>query len=393
MTGLLMKLFLKNCDPTTVKGREKYGRVAGLTGIVCNALLSIFKLVVGIIANSISITADAVNNISDAGSSVVTLIGFRISGKPADRDHPYGHARMEYVTGLIISFIILIIGFSLGKSSVEKIITPEQTDFSNYALIVLGVSVVVKLWMMTFNNRLGKAINSTALAATAEDSRNDAVSTLAVLVSSLISRFTGFSLDAYMGVVISVFILISGYKLVRETIDPLLGEAPDKEMYNSIIKRICDYEGVLGVHDLLVHTYGPNSFFASAHVEVSADMDIMKSHDLADQIERDFHSADDIHLSVHIDPIVTGDTETVELRQSITEQMKEYDTTLTLHDFRIVRGTGYTNVLFDVVVPPESENSDSAVKEKMCDVVKALGTEEMKYYPVINIDHSYGVME
>ena len=270
MTKLLIKLFLKDKDASTPHGREAYGRVAGIVGIVCNLLLSAMKFIIGSLTNSVSITADATNNMTDAGSSIVTLIGFRLSEKPADEDHPYGHARIEYITGLIISFLTLIIGYDILKTSVSKIFNPEEIVFNWISVIILGISIFFKLWLALFNKTLGKKIKSKALEATAADSRNDVISTTAVLVATIISHFTGFNLDGYMGFCVAVFIIISGIGLVKETVGPLLGQAPSKEMYEMIENKILSYENVLGVHDLMVHSYGPGSYFASAHIEMDA---------------------------------------------------------------------------------------------------------------------------
>ena len=302
MTKLLIKLFIKNADATTPKGRELFGRLAGAVGIICNLILSVMKLIIGTVTNSVSITADATNNISDAGSSIVTLVGFRLSGKPADKDHPYGHARIEYISSLIISFLILLIGCSIFKESVTKIFKPEESLFNIATVIILVVSIIVKLWLSVFNTYLGKQIDSKALEATAIDSRNDVITTTAVLIASVISHFTGFNLDGYMGVIVSIFILISGINLVKETLNPLLGQPPTKEMFESIEKKILSYDNVLGVHDLMVHSYGPNTYFASAHIEMDAKIDVLICHDIMDQIERDFKSELNIHLVVHLDP-------------------------------------------------------------------------------------------
>lgn len=390
MTKLLIKLFLKNADVTTQKGRELYGRLAGITGIVCNVILSIMKLIIGTVSNSVSITADATNNISDAGSSIVTLVGFRLSGKPADKDHPYGHARIEYISSLIISFLILLISFSIFKESVTKIFNPEESEFTIATVIVLIVSIFAKLWLAVFNKYLGKQIDSKALEATAIDSRNDVITTAAVLLASVISHFTGFNLDGYMGVLVSIFIFISGINLVKETLNPLLGEPPTKEMYETIENKILSYENVLGVHDLMVHSYGPNTYFASAHIEMDAKIDVLVCHDTMDQIERDFKSDLNIHLVVHLDPTILDSPEINELKEMVAEIIREIDEDLTFHDFRVVVGEENKNVLFDVVVPPEYKYSDeqleNLIKTKISEVSNG------KIFTVLLIDHSYGVL-
>ena len=391
MTKLLIKLFIKNADATTPKGRELFGRLAGAVGIICNLVLSIMKLIIGTVTNSVSITADATNNISDAGSSIVTLVGFRLSGKPADKDHPYGHARIEYISSLIISFIILLIGCSIFKESVIKIFKPEESLFNIATVIILVVSIIVKLWLSVFNTYLGKQIDSKALEATAIDSRNDVITTTAVLIASVISHFTGFNLDGYMGVIVSIFILISGINLVKETLNPLLGQPPTKEMFESIEKKILSYDNVLGVHDLMVHSYGPNTYFASAHIEMDAKIDVLVCHDIMDQIERDFKSDLNIHLVVHLDPTILDSPEINELKEMVNNIICEIDEELTFHDFRVVVGEENKNVLFDVVVPPEYKYSDEEL-EKMI-TKKITETSNGKIFTVLVVDHSYGVLE
>lgn len=391
MTKLLINLFIKNADATTPKGRELFGRLAGAVGIICNLILSVMKLIIGTVTNSVSITADATNNISDAGSSIVTLVGFRLSGKPADKDHPYGHARIEYISSLIISFLILLIGCSIFKESVTKIFKPEESLFNIATVIVLIASILVKLWLSVFNKYLGKQIDSKALEATAIDSRNDVITTAAVLIASVISHFTGFNLDGYMGVIVSIFILISGINLVKETLDPLLGQPPTKEMFDTIEKKILSYDNVLGVHDLMVHSYGPNTYFASAHIEMDAKIDVLICHDIMDQIERDFKSELNIHLVVHLDPTILDSPEINELKEMVAEIINEIDSDLTFHDFRVVVGEENKNVLFDVVVPPEYKYSDEELERIITEKISE--TSNGKIFTVLVIDHSYGVLE
>ena len=391
MTKFLIKLFIKDEDTNTQRGRELYGRLAGAVGIICNLLLSVMKLIIGSISNSVSITADATNNISDAGSSIVTLVGFRLSGKPADKDHPYGHARIEYISSLIISFLILLIGCSIFKESVTKIFKPEESLFNIATVIVLVASILVKLWLSVFNKFLGKQINSKALEATAIDSRNDVITTTAVLLASVISHFTGFNLDGYMGVIVSVFIFISGINLVKETLDPLLGQPPTKEMFETIEKKILSYDNVLGVHDLMVHSYGPNTYFASAHIEMDAKIDVLVCHDIMDQIERDFKSELNIHLVVHLDPTILDSPEINELKEMVNDIICEIDRDLTFHDFRVVIGEENKNVLFDVVVPPEYKYSDEELEKIITDKITEISNG--KIFTVLVVDHSYGVLE
>ena len=391
MTNLLIRIFLKNKPLDSASGREACGKLAGTVGIICNLILSALKFTVGTLTNSVSITADATNNISDAGSSIITLVGFRLSGKPADEDHPYGHARMEYIAGLVVSFLIIHIGIDILTSSVEKIFSPEKSTFSLAAVIVLAVSILVKIWMAIFNRTLGKKIASTALEATSQDSRNDAISTTAVLIASVISHFTNIDLDGYMGVVVAVFILISGIKLVKETIDPLLGQAPSKDMFETIEQKILTYENVLGVHDLMVHSYGPDSYFASAHIEMDAKLSVLYCHDIMDTIERDFKNELNIHIVVHLDPTVLDSEETNELKQLVSGIIAEIDPELTFHDFRVVVGETAKNVLFDVVVPPRYKYSDDELTDILKEKIHEAGNKRL--YAVITVDRSYGTLK
>lgn len=391
MTSLLIKLFLKNKDAQTPKGRESYGRLSGIVGIVCNLILSILKFIVGSLSNSVSVTADAVNNISDAGTSIVTLIGFRLSEKPADEDHPYGHARIEYITGLIISFLILHIGFEIFVDSFNKIIHPEESIFSWVTVGVLIASIVVKLWLFVFNRTLAKKIKSKTLEATATDSRNDCISTSAVLLALFVSKHLGFNLDGYIGLAVAVLIIVSGINLTKETIGPLLGQAPSKEIYEKIEKGILEYENVLGVHDLMVHSYGPGSYFASAHIEMDAKIDVLVCHDIMDKIERDYKAKHNIHLVVHLDPTVLDSKETNDLKEVVRQILYDIDPIITFHDFRVVIGQTAKNVLFDIVVPPSYKYKDDELTEIIKNRVNEAGNGNL--YAVIVVDRSYGVLK
>lgn len=388
MTKIIMALFLKNKNPEYASDRESFGKVAGVVGIVCNVVLSIMKFIVGTISNSVAITADAINNISDAGSSVVTLVGFKMSEKPADRDHPYGHARIEYITGLIISFIILLIGIEIFTTSAKKIFNPEESKINVATVVVLIISVFAKLWLSLFNKKLGKAIKSKALIATAADSRNDSIATTAVLLSTIIAHYFNINLDGFMGVGVAVFILISGIGLVKDTVSPLLGQPPSREIYEKIEKKMLQYDNVLGVHDLMVHSYGPGSYFASAHIEMDARINVLVCHDIMDTIERDFLSEENIHLVVHLDPTVLDCEETNELKQLVADVLHDIDPIITFHDFRVVTGDQNKNLLFDVVVPPEYKYADIQLVDMIKNRVKKAG--DGKLYAVVLVDKSYG---
>ena len=387
MIQLIIRTFIKNYkDVDNHHVREAYGKLAGVVGIISNILLFIIKFTVGILFKSISVTADAVNNLSDAGSSIITLIGFKLSGKPADAKHPYGHARMEYITGLVVSFIIILLGVELTKTSFDKVLHPEESVFSYLTIFVLIISVLMKLWQGMFNKKVGKTIHSTAIEATAADSINDVVATSAVLLSTIIAKWTGIHLDGYMGVLVAVFILVSGVKMIGETINPLLGMAPDQEMVDHINQKIMSYDTVLGIHDLVVHNYGPQRCFASVHVEVPASQDILISHDIIDNIERDFAKDMDIHLVVHLDPIVTDDETTNLLKAQVKHIVKDISPDLSIHDFRAVIGVSHTNLIFDVCVPFSVKMSDAEITGMISRKVKEI---DPTYYTVIVVDRSY----
>ena len=388
LTGLLIRLFIPNWkhtdDPSV---REQYGKVAGATGIVTNLLLAVMKLITGLLFNSIAIMADAVNNFSDSGSSLVTLIGFKLSGKPADAKHPFGHARIEYISGMIVSFIVVMLGFQLAQSSVEKIITPEDSAFTWVTVLILVISIVAKLWQGFFYRKMGKAISSTTLKATSADSLNDVLATSVVLIGILITLFTSVNLDGWMGLAVALFIMVSGARLVIETSQPLLGTAPSQELVNSVYSRILSYDGIIGLHDLEVHSYGEGRIFASVHCEVDADKDIMVSHDVIDNIERDFLQDMDIHLVIHLDPVQIHDEKTQKLFHEVRKIVADMSPEYSIHDFRVVWGTTHSNLIFDIVLPFEDQKSDEAVVKDIQNAIwEKLGKE---FFAVITVDHNY----
>ena len=350
-------------EKTTDRGAA--GRLAGTVGIVANAVLFAMKLAVGTIAGSVSITADALNNLSDASSSVVTLLGFKLAENPADADHPYGHARYEYLSGLAVAAMILFIGFELAKSSVEKIFNPQAVDFTWLTAGVLLGSMAVKLWLSLFNSRLGKKISSETLMATATDSRNDVIATAAVLVSGLAEKFTGWHIDGFMGLAVAVFILYSGIGLAKDTISPLLGEAAGPELQEQILDQIRSEKRVLGYHDLMVHDYGPGRRFASVHVEMDRREDPLLCHELIDDLERECLESHGIHLVIHYDPVVTDDPELDRMKAAVTEALKQIDGRLSLHDFRMVQGSGHTNLIFDVALPEDLAEKKGEIKARL----------------------------
>ncbi len=386
MTNLLIQLLIKNNqDIQNTQVRTAYGKLSGWVGIVCNLLLCMGKFTVGFFSASVSIIADAANNLSDASSSLISLLGFKLAEKSADEEHPYGHARYEYLSGFVIAVLVVVIGFQLLKSSIEKIISPTPVEFSWITIIILGASILMKLWMMFFNLKIGKRINSSALKATAADSRNDCISTAVVLVAALVSHFLQIELDGWMGILVALFILYSSVGLLREALSPLLGKAPDPEMTEQIRRRILSYEGVLGTHDLMVHDYGPNRMFASVHVEMAAENDVLASHDVIDNIERDF-LRDGLNLVIHFDPIVTSDAVVNDIRHEIAEIISSIDSELTIHDLRMVVGPSHSNVIFDCVVPHKFRMTDSQLKAEINRLVQL---RYENYNCVITIENSY----
>lgn len=383
---LLIKDYQNTKDP---KVRFRYGLVAGVFGIISNALLCVFKLIVGIIGNSITIVADAINNLSDAGSSVVTLVGFKLSATPPDKDHPFGHARYEYVTSLLVSVTVLFIGILLLKSSIEKCITPEAVSVSVYTYVVLGAAIAMKLVQMLIYLDFSKAINSGALKASAADSRNDVLATVAVLISTIVIDVAGdkispkVSVDGIMGIAVSAFIIVSSILLVKESISPILGEKPPKELVDKITAKILSYDGVIGVHDLVVHSYGENHCFVVAHVEVPQDVEITKSHDVIDNIEHDFWNEMHVRITIHMDPVDTKNEKLAELKLRAQNALANLDEGLSLHDFRIVSGQTHTNMIFDVVIPYDSKLSLDNVKNAM---KREFANDPVKYFFVIDVD-------
>lgn len=387
MTRLLIKIFIKNPDSIQdIRVRSSYGSLAGITGIVCNILLFLFKIIAGTISGSVSITADAINNLSDASSNIISLIGFKMGSKPADSEHPYGHARYEYLSGLTVSVLILVIGIELLKSSIVKLFNPKPVEFSLLIAVILIVSILIKLWMMVFNKKIGSIIHSKTLEATAADSRNDVISTSAVLIAATLSYYSGFELDAFMGIAVAVFILYSGISLIKETLSPLLGKAPEPDFVDYIQKKIMSYDGVLGTHDLMVHDYGPGRQFASVHVEMAAENNVLQSHDIIDNIERDFLMNDNLHIIIHYDPIVTIDDATGNIRKYISSEITSIHPGLTIHDLRIVPGASHTNVIFDCLIPYDCKIEQHLLYEMITQIVRKKFPD---YFCVITFDKGF----
>ena len=384
MTKLLLKLVLENNKEPSAKDRAKVGGLSGLVGLLCNILLFIGKLVIGIVSGSVSITADAMNNLSDASSSIVTLIGFKLAEKPADSDHPYGHARYEYLSGLAVAALIIVIGFELAKYSVEKILNPSPVVLSAPLVVVLVLSIAVKLWLCLFNNKLGKLIGSSTLEATAADSRNDVIATTAVLIAAILETVTNWQLDGFFGLGVALFILYSGGILAKDTISPLLGEAASPELRNLIVETISAHPKILGYHDLMVHDYGPGQRFASLHVEMDHKEDPFACHEIIDNLERECLNQHNVHLVIHYDPIVTDDEHLIGIRNQVLSLLTGFDSRLNLHDFRMVEGKGHTNLIFDVSLPDDLKGHKKTIISHLETNLKEQTGQT--YYTVITFD-------
>lgn len=384
MTDLILRIFVrdhKNTEDPAV--RDKCGRVAGAVGIVTNFLLFLMKIIIGTVFHSVSVTADAVNNLTDSGSSVVTLIGFKMASKPADEKHPFGHARIEYLSGVIVSFIVIFLGLQLGMSSIEKILTPEENALTPVALVVLVISILAKLWQCLFYRKVGRMIKSESVEATSKDSRNDVIATSVVLLGAVITMLTGVNLDGYMGAAVALFIVFSGVQLTISTADPLLGQAPEGELVQTITEKMLSYPGIIGMHDLAVHNYGVGRCFASAHCEVDAKNDILVSHDLIDNIERDFSRDLGIHMVIHLDPVIVGDARTDALHCKVQSLVTALYPTVTIHDFRVIWGVTHSNIVFDAAVPFAVKDSDAVITQKLEAEIQKLDPD---YRTVVTID-------
>ena len=387
MTNFLIKHFIPNAsDVKSPAVRQRYGVVSGVVGILCNALLCTAKIAAGLLTGAVSIVADGINNLSDGGSCVVSLLGFKMAGKPADDKHPFGHGRIEYVAGLIVSFIIVLMGVELAKTSLDKIFHPEEISFSWITPAVLGISILVKLWMCFFNRKMGDKIDSAVLRATAMDSLSDVAATSAVLAGFVIGYWARVNLDGYLGVLVALFILYTGVSTAKGTLDLLLGEAPDPEFVKQIQQEVLSYPEIIGVHDLIVHNYGPGHSVVSLHAEVPCDVDILKIHDTIDNAERDLKTKFVCEVVIHMYPIITDDKETNEIHQKLSSIVRLLDSRVTIHDFRMVKGPTHTNLIFDIVVPHQFRLTDDQVVESLRQAVKAL---DARYEIVVNVDKAY----
>jgi len=387
--SLFAKLFIRDHRKTDLpQVRNAYGVLCGGMGIFLNIVLFIIKLIAGTLSGAISVTADAFNNLTDAGSSVITLIGFRMAGQKPDKDHPFGHGRIEYVSGFIVSIIIILVGFELAKTSVEKIISPEQAVFNTVSALILGCSVIVKAYMAFYNFSVGKKISSSSMRATAFDSLSDCVSTVVVLICLILSRFIDLNLDAYCGLAVSAFVLFSGIRAAKETIDPLLGTPPEKEFIDEIANTVYTNGNgaILGIHDLIVHDYGPGRTMISLHAEISEEADLLQMHDLIDNIERKLRETLHCDAVIHMDPIAVHDEIVSAVREDVLKLVKDIDQNISIHDFRMVKGPSHTNLIFDIVIPFGIKNDEKVIKEKISSQIKKINE---NYYAVINVDNSY----
>lgn len=383
MVQLLARFFIKNYEQTESPSvRQSYGVLCGSVGIGFNILLFIGKFLAGLISNSIAITADAFNNLSDAGSSLITLIGFKMAGQKPDTEHPFGHGRIEYLTGLLVSLLILLMGVELIKSSVSKILHPEATECTAVVAGILIVSILVKLYMYLYNRSTGRKIDSAAMMATAADSLSDMLSTSVVLIATLIGKFTGLQIDGWCGLLVGIFILYAGFSAAKDTISPLLGQPPQKEFVEKIESIVQSYPQVLGIHDLIVHDYGPGRVMISLHAEVPASGDMLHLHDTIDNIERQLHRELHCDAVIHMDPVMNDDEETQELKKQVTCCLHELDKSLNLHDFRIVKGPTHTNIIFDILVPFKFQLSDAEISRFMEEKIHSISA---SYYAVINL--------
>lgn len=384
MISLLARLFLKPESNTDL--RKAYGTLCGAVGIVLNVLLFLGKLLAGMLSGSIAITADAFNNLSDSGSSFVTLLGFHLAGQKPDSHHPFGHGRMEYLSGLVVAMLILLMGMELLRSSILKILNPEPVEFSPLVMVILCVSIAVKLYMSFYNRHLGKQLDSAAMLATAADSLSDSIATAAVLAATLVGHYQGLLIDGWVGILVALFVFWSGIKAIRETVDPLLGTPPTHEFVEQIRDIVMDSPGIIGIHDLIVHDYGPGRRMISLHAEVSASEDVLSLHDEIDNVEKALQEQLGCHAVIHMDPLVTDDSAAEETRQRVLALVHCIDDAISIHDFRMVAGPSHTNVIFDAVVPFGFRLTDAEVEQKIKTIVRTL---DGNYFAVVNVERSY----
>jgi cation diffusion facilitator family transporter len=388
LTEFLVKLFVKNNKMVENQAvRTSYGILSSVVGIFCNIILFGVKFIVGMIINSISVMADAFNNLSDAASSVISFIGVKLAGRPADKEHPFGHGRFEYIAALAVAFLILQVGFSLFKSSFSKVLHPETVDFNPILVVILCLSVLIKVWMMLFNRKLGKRINSNVMLATSADSMSDVVVTSATILSTVIAGLTGLQIDGYMGLVVSIFVMFSGFKIAKETLEPLLGQAIEREVYEKITEMVESYDGIVGTHDLIIHNYGPTHRMATIHAEVPNNIDFQEAHETIDRIERDVLDKLDIFLVIHMDPIEVNDSMVLEKRELVLGIIHALETKASIHDFRIVNGEHQINLIFDLVIPYSYTKEEE--QKLLSSIVEEVRKQDPRYQCIITMENSF----
>ncbi len=388
MTEFLVKRFIKDYkNVENRKVRTQYGVLSSIVGVFCNVILFAVKMAIGMVINSISVMADAFNNLSDAASSIISFIGVKLAERPADKEHPFGHGRFEYISALAVAFLILQVGFTLFKSAIDKVLHPEKIEFNLILIIFLCVSVLIKIWLMLFNRKLGKRINSTVMIATSADSRNDVIVTSATIISAIISGATGLNIDGYIGLLVSIFVMLAGFNIAKDTLEPLLGEAVDRELYEKVTKMVQSYDGIVGTHDLIIHNYGPTHRMATIHAEVPNNINFETAHETIDQIEREVLNLTDIFLVIHMDPIEVNNEMVDRKKNMVLEIIKALEPKATIHDFRLVNGEHQINLIFDLVVP-YSYTKD--MKQKLLSsIVEELRKEDSRHQCIITMENSF----
>ncbi|NLZ83201.1 MAG: cation transporter [Clostridiales bacterium] len=388
MTELLVRLFVKNYEKVeNGKVRSSYGILASVVGVICNLILFAVKLGIGLIINSISVMADAFNNLSDAASSVISFIGVKLAGRPADKEHPFGHGRFEYIAALAVSFLIIQVGITLFKNSFDKVLNPETVEFNPILIGILGLSMLIKLWLMLFNRTLGNRINSTVMKATAADSMGDILITLSTIISAVIAGVTGLKIDGYIGLIVSIFVMIAGIGIAKDTLEPLLGQAVDRKVYKRITDMVESYDGIVGTHDLVIHSYGPTHRMATIHAEVPNNINFEKAHETIDQIERDVLEQMDLLLVIHMDPIEVNDVFVLEKKGMVIKIINKLEPKASIHDFRLVNGDHSINLIFDLVIP--FSYTTKSERNLLSNVIEEIRKQDSKYQCIITIENSY----
>lgn len=388
LTDLLVRLFVKNHESVEDgKVRSSYGILASVVGVICNVILFAIKLGIGLIINSISVMADAFNNLSDAASSIISFIGVKLAGRPADKEHPFGHGRFEYIAALAVSFLIIQVGLTLFKNSFDKVLNPEVVEFNPILIAILGLSVLVKLWLMLFNKKLGNRINSTVMKATAADSMGDIIITLSTIISAVIAGITGLKIDGYIGLVVSIFVIIAGVGIAKDTLEPLLGQAIDRKLYIKVTEMVESYEGIVGTHDLVIHSYGPTHRMATIHAEVPNDINFEEAHETIDQIERDVLEHMDIFLVIHMDPIEVNDIFVLEKKDMVIDIITKLEPKASIHDFRLVNGDHSINLIFDLVIPYSYSTKEE--QRLLANIIEEIRKQDSKYQCIITIENSF----